>query len=237
MVELHIIEKEKRVKMENQNYFAMIGDMVSSRQIKDRSEVQSKFTAVLEAINKHYRFDLASKFVVTLGDEFQGVLHSAANICEIIDTISTNLYPVRFRFGVGIGKITTEINPESSLGADGPGYWYAREAINYIHENNDHGRGRVRVSSNNEDNFRLINASLAVNDLIFGNWRKSQINLLQELVDSGLYRADFEQVMLVAKLGITAATVSKRVSSAGIKVYIRNAKAISVAINEIGAVN
>ena len=222
--------------MENQNYFAMIGDMVSSRQIKDRAEVQSKLSAVLEDINKHYRFDLASKFGVTLGDEFQGVLHFAANICEIIDTISTNLYPIRFRFGVGIGKITTEINPESSLGADGPGYWYAREAIDYIHENNDHGRGRVRVRGNNEDDLNLINTSLAVNDLVFGNWRKSQINLLQELVDSGLYREDFEQVMLVAKLGITPPTVSKRVSSAGIKVYIRNAKAISLAINEIGAV-
>lgn len=41
---------------------------------------------------------------------------------EIITEIESVLYPVNIRFGVGIGKITTEINRELSIGADGPGY-------------------------------------------------------------------------------------------------------------------
>lgn len=44
---------------------------------------------------------------------------------EIITEIESVLYPVNIRFGVGIGKITTEINRELSIGADGPGYMIA----------------------------------------------------------------------------------------------------------------
>lgn len=42
-----------------------------------------------------------------------------------------SLYPVELRFGIGIGEITTEINTEMALGADGPGYYKAREAIEH----------------------------------------------------------------------------------------------------------
>lgn len=31
------------------------------------------------------------------------------------------------RFGIGIGSISTKINSEISIGADGPGYYKARE--------------------------------------------------------------------------------------------------------------
>ena len=41
---------------------------------------------------------------------------------EIITEIESVVYPVNIRFGVGIGKITTEINRELSIGADGSGY-------------------------------------------------------------------------------------------------------------------
>lgn len=44
------------------------------------------------------------------------------------------MQPYQVRFGIGVGKILTDINPELSIGADGPAYWHARKAINYIHQ-------------------------------------------------------------------------------------------------------
>lgn len=36
------------------------------------------------------------------------------------------------RFGIGIGVISTEINNDIGIGADGPGYYFARESIDYL---------------------------------------------------------------------------------------------------------
>ena len=36
---------------------------------------------------------------------------------------------MKLRFGIGVGEISTVINPEMALGADGPGYYNARKAI------------------------------------------------------------------------------------------------------------
>lgn len=48
---------------------------------------------------------------------------------DIIEEIQRQMYPVEIRFGVGVGQKTIEINAEMAIGADGPGYYMAREAI------------------------------------------------------------------------------------------------------------
>lgn len=42
---------------------------------------------------------------------------------------------MELRFGVGIGPITTDIHRDMAIGADGPGYYKAREAIDYLKVN------------------------------------------------------------------------------------------------------
>lgn len=42
---------------------------------------------------------------------------------------------VKIRFGIGVGDITTHINKEMPLGADGLGYYQARAAIEYLKQN------------------------------------------------------------------------------------------------------
>ncbi len=42
------------------------------------------------------------------------------------------MHPASARFGVGFGNITTDINKNISLGADGPAYYNARYALNII---------------------------------------------------------------------------------------------------------
>lgn len=54
-------------------------------------------------------------------------------IFHLIDLINHHM-DIPIRFGVGVGSILTDINPDISIGADGPAYWHAREAIRYIHQ-------------------------------------------------------------------------------------------------------
>ena len=140
-------------------YVAIIGDIIQSKNVKDkktvqkfyedkyfitidRATVQQELKKTLDAVNKEYNDQIASNFTITLGDEFQGLLYSSKFALEIIDYIRFAMYPVLLRFGVGKGEMQTEYYKEISIGSDGPAYWYAREAINCIYKQS---KSRSRV--------------------------------------------------------------------------------------------
>ena len=97
------------------------------------------------------------------------------------------MQPYQVRFGIGLGKILTDINPELSIGADGPAYWHARKAINYIHQKNDYGNTQIAVYSDNEEKISIINTLIASSEAIKSDWRASQEMVLKELLSMGIY--------------------------------------------------
>jgi len=112
-------------------YLVLIGDMEESRHIKDRNQAQNHFKAACKKINsrrKHY--GVVSPFMVTLGDEFQGVLIDPLRLWEVIAHLELEMFRVcQFRFSIGLGNISTQLNSRSSLGMDGPAFYLAREGI------------------------------------------------------------------------------------------------------------
>lgn len=56
--------------------------------------------SVLQEINLKYENDISSKFMITLGDEFQGLLCNGANVMHIITEIEQKMYLIKMRFGV-----------------------------------------------------------------------------------------------------------------------------------------
>ena len=110
-------------------YVAIIGDLVRSRQIRDRNAVQCQLQAALDQVNKKYADQIAANFLITLGDEFQGILQEPGCLMPILSDIADAIRPVQVRFGVGIGELTTEVNRNAAIGADGPAFYRARSAI------------------------------------------------------------------------------------------------------------
>lgn len=55
-------------------YIAIIGDIRNSRLLADRKEIQIKLGNVLDRINREHAPSISAKFMITLGDEFQGLL-------------------------------------------------------------------------------------------------------------------------------------------------------------------
>ena len=113
-------------------YYAIIGDIKRSKKIENRCEIQEKLKKILDNVNSIYNNDISAKFLITLGDEFQGLLEITAPILEIIKYIQREIYPIKLRFGVGIGNVSTLINHEAALGADGPAFYAAREMIEFL---------------------------------------------------------------------------------------------------------
>ena len=93
-----------------------------------------KLKKILDNVNSIYNNDISAKFLITLGDEFQGLLEITAPILEIIKYIQREIYPIKLRFGVGIGNVSTLINHEAAIGADGPAFYAAREMIEFLRE-------------------------------------------------------------------------------------------------------
>ena len=58
-------------------YLGIIGDLIGSRELTPRDKAQQALQAALEQANRKHQASLASRFTVTLGDEFQGLLFLA----------------------------------------------------------------------------------------------------------------------------------------------------------------
>ena len=114
------------------NYLALIGDICGSRKVGERAQLQETLRCVLDQLNAAHGEGLVSPFTITLGDEFQAVLSTATPVWEMIAAIQSELFPVRVRFGLGLGEIETAINREAALGMDGPAFHLAREAMDVL---------------------------------------------------------------------------------------------------------
>ena len=186
------------------NYFALIGDIIDSKKIDNRYQVQKTLESCLADLNNEFQTVLASKLSITLGDEFQGLLSLDAPLFQIIDRINLAMQPYQVRFGIGIGKILTDINPEQSIGAD--------------------GNTQIAVSFDDENQVSVVNTLIASSEAIKSDWRASQEIILKELLALGIYDEQFDQQMLAKRLELTTSALSKRLKSSNIKVYLRARK-------------
>lgn len=93
-----------------------------------RASAQRDFAKLVSLLNRRFRASIASKFVITLGDEFQGLLSDAIAIPDIAWTIETEYHQRDVRLGFGRGTLHTPMQPVA-LNIDGPVLHNARAAI------------------------------------------------------------------------------------------------------------
>lgn len=195
--------------LEKEPLIAIIGDIKSSRSLENRKDTQDQLKIILDDINKKYKEEIAAKFLITLGDEFQGLLSDGKNTLKIIQEIKMRLYPVKVRFGIGVGKITTDINTEMALGADGPGYYHARTAIEAL-KNNERRKKRepadIRLEMEDGDDTKitLVNTIFELMQSIEQTWTDRQREIIWNLMEH-----QDGQKNVAARLGIVQSAVHK----------------------------
>jgi hypothetical protein len=196
-------------------YIAIIGDIIESKKITNRLEIQTKLNNVLEQINIQYPNEIESKFMITLGDEFQGLLRNGKNVMNIIEFIQIKMDPVHIRFGIGIGKISTEINQLMPFGADGSAYYNARNMIDILKNSakkNKISDANIMISSDGEDNSHLeilLNTILSLCTTIKKNWTERQRLVAFDCMLNG-----DNQREVAARLSIGQPSVHKLLSKA-----------------------
>ena len=214
-------------------YLALIADVIDSKMVQERLDLQKQVEKTLQKMNGLFADYLASCFTLTLGDEFQALLEVDAPVFQIIDTLRSELNPTQLRFGIGLGEIVTAIDPLQSVGADGPAYWNARAAINFVHQKNDYGNTQIYFSSGKENQDFFVNALIASGEAIRSGWRESQEEILLDLLKRYVYSESFSQQDLAQSLAINPSALSKRLKSSSIRVYLRGRAAALACIQNL----
>jgi hypothetical protein len=124
-------------------YLVLIGDIIESRSLVDRNAIQERFGNCCQQLNQQRRhYGIVSPLMLTLGDEFQAVFRNSSQLWALIARFELDMYPIGFRFSIGVGEITTKVNNRSSLGMDGPAFYHARDGIEQLRADG----GSYRVS-------------------------------------------------------------------------------------------
>ncbi len=217
----------------DRSFVAIIGDIRGSRSLTQRREIQENIGIILQEINEGFEADIAAKFLITLGDEFQGLLFDGRSLLKIIEKIKMSLYPVTFRFGIGMGRITTDIYPEMALGADGPAFYRARSAIELLKENESKKKAVLsdlsfRFEEKNSTTERLLNTAFTLLYSLEHTWTDRQ----REIITDQLFHQDGQKASAL-RLGITQSAVHKALSAGSYYTYEKALKEITSVMEEI----
>ena len=198
-----------------------------------RREIQENLGIILQEINEGFEADIAAKFLITLGDEFQGLLFDGRSLLKIIEKIKMSLYPVTFRFGIGMGQITTNIFSEMALGADGPAFYRARSAIELLKENESKKKAVLsdlsfRFEEKSSTTERLLNTAFTLLYSLEHTWTDRQ----REIITDQLFHQDGQKASAL-RLGITQSAVHKALSAGSYYTYEKALKEITSVMEEI----
>ncbi|HEL2401545.1 TPA: DNA-binding protein [Streptococcus suis] len=207
------------------NYIAIIGNIIHSKQVSQRSNTIEGLKQQLHSINYSFSQNLASPFTLTKGDEFQALCKPNPHIFLMIDQIQLAFHDqLEIKFGIGLGEILTAIDPRQSIGVDGPAYWEAQKALKVIQDKDDYGSSLVAFSSEYKQIDRVINPLLTSSDFIKATWNSSQTDLFEFLISNKIYQEEFKQKPISEKMKLSQSAFTKRLKSSGIKLYFRNRK-------------
>ena len=217
----------------DKQYIAIIGDIKNSRKIDNRKEVQTKLNGVLDEINQTYCEEIAAGFLITLGDEFQGLLLNGKSVMKMIQKIEKSMYPIELRYGIGIGTITTDINAEVALGADGPAFYKARNAIDCLKANENKkctALSDIRIESEDGSFHQnlLLNTIFELLKSVKDQWTDRQREIIWDMLEH-----QNGQNHAAERLGISQPTVQKGLAKGNYYIYKNAVENIEKVLGEI----
>jgi hypothetical protein len=193
---------------------AIVGDVVGSRSAPDRRHLHRAITVALA--------DVATGALdppaLTVGDEFQGAYPTVGEAIDAALSIRLALRPdIDIRFGVGWGEVT--LLDEATRIQDGPGWWAAREAIEWTASVQAQPglalvRTTFRSAGDGGPDANAVNAALMCRDHLLGSLDDRSERILRGL------RAGRSKKELAMAEGISASAVSQRAGRAGLDLIV-----------------
>jgi hypothetical protein len=210
-------------KKDESKLLAVIGDISGSRRIIDRAQMQRKFESAIRRLNRECAVHLAATFVITLGDEFQGLLSTPGAAIGIIIALEDAFEDIEVRYSLGWGGLTTGMKSRA-LGMDGPCFHNARDALL---------RGKkekrwVTVQGFGDGNDFIINSMFELMNAMRRRWTEKQkqtVSLMRKLT---------MQKEVAETLGVVPSVVSETLNAAHYRAIIDSEHAMELLLREFG---
>ena len=111
--------------------YAIIGDVIGSRRLADRSGAQQRVAEALADVSR--ALPGVQPLEATVGDEFQGAYATLGEATRCTLLVRLALLPaIDVRCGIGVGEATVFDARRTPWLQDGPAWWSAREAIGWM---------------------------------------------------------------------------------------------------------
>ena len=202
-------------------YLVLIGDLIASRHSQNRKDLQDRLKAILKSLNSRVPKPV-SPYTLTLGDEFQAVFNTADHVFDDMVQIMAALHPDQVRFSLGLGNITTELNPEQSLGMDGPAFYRSREGIDRLKDSGD-----LLYLGGLPDNWALLaEGALRLLSQRLQRWEANRFAILHGLLVGEPVKT------IAAKLEISEQAVYKNIHSGGLEAVKQVLSALTGILND-----
>jgi DNA-binding CsgD family transcriptional regulator len=184
-----------------QTYLAIIGDVVGSKEVEDRRNLQQRLRVVVDRANRLFTKTIAAGFVLTIGDEFQGLMSGVDGVDKLLADIRASVYPIELRFGLGIGGLETPLEMVA-LGMDGPCFHRARSAIE---------RAATRETLVEVEAAQALPA-FHIYSLLYAGLRERWTSRQKQVFDLSMSGVAGKSIAL--RLGVTASAVSQHLRAA-----------------------
>lgn len=192
----------------------VIGDIVASRHSADRPQLHRRVAAALQ-LGAATATDPPA---FTVGDEFQGSYPTVGAAIDAALAVRLAVAPdIDVRFGIGWGEVT--ILDERAGIQDGPGWWSAREAIEWTASvQRQPALAAVRTAYRTEaadgPSADAVNAALLCRDHLLGSLDARSLRLLRGLLEHKTKKD------LAAMEDISASAVSQRAARDGLDLLV-----------------
>lgn len=196
---------------------AVIGDVVGSRGATDRARLHEHLAAAIAEVNEEFGPSVPLR--ITVGDEYQGIFATIGDALAATLRVRLAMLPeYDVRHGVGWGDV--EVLQEEPRVEDGPGWWAARAAIEWVADAERRAGSRSRRTSyrigegSRGPDPSAIEAALALRDEMVTGLGARSVSVLRGLLAGETQRA------LATRLEITASAVSQRVRGDGLAALV-----------------
>jgi len=194
----------------------LIGDVVASRRADDREVLHRRLTALLADVNEVCA--PTTPLRITVGDEFQGTFETVGQALQASLRLRIGLLPDHdMRHGIGWGEV--KVLQQDPRVEDGPGWWAAREAIEWTASaQRQPGLALVRTSLRAAPETRTdvdaINAALICRDHLLGSIDDRSTRIVKALLENRTKKD------IAATEGISPSAVSQRSGRDGLDLIV-----------------
>ncbi len=182
----------------SRRYAIIVGDVVKSGKIIDRTQYWEMLQKVTNKVNKNYREEFYAPMTILKGDEVSAVLNDLSSVYNIMRDFQELFYPYQIRFASVYGNVDVALDTKNASLIDGPAFWKANDCLEDIKKEKRYFK--FEFGSESTDAMLTTIANLVTH--IKNSWSKSE----KEIID--LYEKTKKQEDVAKKYNVSQQAVS-----------------------------